>query len=281
MKYAFDTLVEVQFKHSYFSDTVFNGFNINVSNNTLTTLNKMGLLFKAFTGGFYILYDKNFGNTPRTRDNVLNENITFEFTLTLKDPNFYTYTANLPDQISDSMYYFHNSLAAVAGAPNANTLHADEFVSEKDVHKLWYFKEKFFTKPFAKLDLTVNPGLEPQYYISFMARATYWRYILMSDYLQNLNSPAIIASDNTNVFGTPLEINLPDDRTVCGFVSADKLTLSQRYGGKTFQLVENYETGSSKYKVVMRALASPDINYISRIPLKDTNPVNYSDIFIY
>jgi hypothetical protein len=280
MRYAFDILTEVHFKHSYFSDAVFNGLGISVSNNTLNSINNLGLMFKPFKGGFYILFDQNFANKPRTREEVLNENLTLEFTLTLKDSDFYTYTANLPEQINDSIYYFRNSLKTTPDTADTNMLHSEEFVSNKDVYKLWYFKERFFNKPFAKLDLTLHPVFETLYYINFKARATYWRYILMSDYLQNLNNPAIIGSDNVNVFGAPLEINLPNNTTVCGFISEDELDLSQQ-PGKTFQLVENYVNGSSKYKVIKRALPLPDVRHISRIPLKDFNLVNYSDILIH
>lgn len=280
MRYAFDILTEVHFKHSYFADAVFNGLGINVSNNTLNSINNLGLMFKPFNGGFYILFDKNFANKPRTREQVLNETLTLEFTLTLKDRDFYTYTANLPEQINDAIYYFRNSLTATPDATGTGRLHSEEFVSNEDVYKLWYFKERFFNKPFAKLDVTLHPGLETTCYINFKARATYWRYILMSDYLQNLNNPAIIASDNTNVFGSLLEIDLPNNTTVCCFISEDKLDLSQQ-PGKIFQLVENYVNGSSKYKIIKRALPLPDVRHISRIPLKDINPVNYSDILIH
>ncbi len=279
MRYAFDTLMKVQFNHSYFADNVFNSLSINVGNKTMEVINNMGLLVKVFKGGFYILYDQNFTGKHRTREDVLNENLKFEFTLTLKDPHFYNYTANLPAQINNAIFYFNNSLKIPSASPNTNLLHNGEFVSEKDVYKLWYFKERFFNKPFAKLDLTLNSQLGTNYYINFKSKATYWRYIMMSDYLQQLNNPAIISTDNNDIFGKPLKINLPDDREVNAFVSSVALDLSQ-YASNTFQLVENYETGSSKYRVVIRALPIPDIHHLSGIA-QNNKAFNYSDILIH
>ena len=278
MRYAFDILLQVQFTHSYFVDGVFNGLDVNIDTVTKKAFDNLGLLYKPFKGGFYILYDKTFAKADRTREDVLNEKIIFNFTLELKDPLFYNYTAGLPQQINQSIYYFRNTLKTTAGV--ANPLHAGQFVGEKDVVNLSDKKHHFFKKPFAKLSILVHPALETQHYIGFEARQTYWRYILMSDYLQHLNNPAIIDSKDNNVFSEQFDIDLPDAKKARGFVSTDKLTLSQR-PPSFFRLVENYENGTPAYREVIRALPFPDVKYISRIPITDTNPVNYSDIFIH
>jgi len=284
MKYAFDILTQVQFNHSYFSDNVFNGLDVQVTDQTKRVLNNLGLLYKPYNGGFYILYDKNFCSSPRTREEVLKDNLLFEFTLTLKDPVFYNYTANLPAQIDKSIYHFHNSLNVTPGVPNP--LHKAQFVTAQDVVALSDSRKHFFVKPFAKLDLVTHPELQLNYYIGFEARETYWRYILMSEHLQQLNSPAIIDDTDSNLFGNRLEIDLPDAKKVFGFISGSKLTLSQRSSTR-LRLVENYTTASTKHKDIISFLPLPDVQYISRIPINsadasiDTNPINYSDIFIY
>ncbi|MBS1530499.1 MAG: hypothetical protein JSU01_09340, partial [Bacteroidetes bacterium] len=139
-------------------------------------------------------------------------------------------------------------------------------------------KERFFNKPFAKLDITIQPGLKTEYFIRFQAVETYWRYILVSDYLQELKKPAIIGGDNGAFFGEPSKVTLPDNRQVNAFVSNDKLSLAAG-ATKVFQLVENYDNGSSQYRVVIRALPRPDVRYISKIE-QNTNPFKYSDILI-
>jgi hypothetical protein len=278
MKYAFDILMQVQFNHSYFSDGVFNGLGVTVDSETQKAFNNLSLLYKPFRGGFYILYDKNFAGAERSREDVLKEKVIFEFTLELRDPLFYNYTANLPQQIDKSIYYFRNSLNTAPGV--GNVLHAGQFVSEKDVVNLSDSRHHFFKKPFGKLSIMLHPGLETNYSVNFNVRQTYWRYIFMSEYLQKLNSPAIIDDKETNVFGERFEIDLPDAKKVYGFVSANKLNLGQKQDAM-YRLVENYEPGTAKHKDVIKALPYPDVRYISRIPIKDTNPINYSDIFIH
>jgi hypothetical protein len=269
---VFDVLVKVNFSHSYFSDGVFNGFTINVTDASNKVLNNHDLIMKPFNGGFYILYNQNFASTTRTRQDVLNENLTLDFTLVLSDPLFYNYTADAPAQIDQSIYFFNNTLNKNGG------LQVGEFVSESDVQPVSYFKERFFVKPFAKLTLAINGDLQNEYTIKFKARSTYWRYILMSNYLQELNSPAIIDADSANAFGVPAKIDLPGNRQVNAFTSGQTLQLSQR-PVKVFQLAENYESGSAKYKVVIRSLPYPDISAISRLPNNSSS--NFSDIFIY
>jgi hypothetical protein len=296
MRYAFDTLANVQFSHSYFSDNVFSGLTVNVPASTRGVLNNLGLLVKPFKGGFYVLYDQNFGGNPRTRDEVLNENIRLEFTLSLNDPYFYSCTSGLPGQIAGSIYYFHNALKALSAWPESSLLHALEFVSESDVYVFKYFKAPFFNKPFAKLDLNIQPGIANEYFIRFKARATRWRYILMSDHLQDLKGPTILVNGDSGVFDTVSKIKLPDNRDVIYFVSKEELSLSQ-YATSTFQLVESNGTDPSRYRVIIRALPVPDIRLISRIPIPPPpgnspadgepgspaalNQNNYSDILIH
>ncbi len=276
MKSIFDTLVTIRFSHSYFGGGIFSGLNLNVRPQTVESAKNMGLLIKPFSGGFIILYDQAFGGRNRTREDVLNENLRLEFTLNLTDPHFYSYTAGLPPQIDNSVYYFNNSASA---QNDTGLLHKAEFASEKDIYKVWYFKERFFNKPFAKLDITTYPGLKTEYFARFQAIATRWRYILVSDYLQQLKKPAIIGGDNGKVFGEPLKVTLPDNRQVSAFVSDNELSLAAD-AAKVFQLVENYENGSSQYRVVIRALPRPDVRLISKID-SQSNPVNYSDILIH
>ncbi|MBW4891599.1 hypothetical protein KXQ82_17870 [Mucilaginibacter sp. HMF5004] len=278
MRFAFDILTQVKFSHSYFSDGVFAGLDVNMDIATKKMMDNLGLMYKPFKGGFYILFDRHIVSTERKREDVLTEKVIFNFTLELKDPLFYNYTANLPQQIDKSIYYFRNSLKTTPGV--ANPLHNDEFVNEKDVVNLSDKRHHFFKKPFAKLSILVHPELETHYAINFDVRQTYWRYILVSDYLHKLSNPAIIDDKDGNIFGEQFDLELPDTKRVRGFVSANKMALSQRQA-KMFRLVENYETGAAKHKDVIGALPYPDVRSISRLSVNNTNPANYSDIFIH
>jgi hypothetical protein len=271
MQSAFSILTKVNFSHSYFYNGIFNGFSIKATDRTNKILQNYDLIMKPFNGGFYILFDQNFAGSTRTRENLLGEKLTLDFTLVLTDSLFYNYTESNPTQIDQYIYLFTNSLNF------AGSLHAAQFVAENDIQPLSFFTEQFFVKPFAKLILALNSELQNEYTINFNAKSTYWRYILMSNYLQELNNPAIIDTDSTNAFGAPSKVDLPGNQQVNAFTSGKALQLCQR-PVKAFQLAENYESGSSKYKVVIRSLPYPDIKAISRLP---NSTSNFSDIFIY
>ncbi|WP_448699252.1 hypothetical protein ACFGVR_19985 [Mucilaginibacter sp. AW1-3] len=270
---VFNTLTKVNFNHSYFADGVFNALAVNVSDDTFRQMNNYGLFVKPFKGGFHILYDENFGGLARTREGVLAENLILQFTLILKDNLFFNYTADVPEQPAKSVYYFSNKQK-----PEGGLLHAGDFVSIADVLAVADLKQQFFVKPFAIIELQITPDLQTECAIKFQSRSTFWRYILMSNHLQQLNSPAIIDSDSSSAFGEPLTVSLPGNKEAKAFVSGNQMQLSQ-YPAKTFQLAENYQEGSSKYKVVIRALPQPDISTISKI--SNHNTTNFSDIFIY
>jgi len=270
---VFSTLTKVNFNHSYFADGVLNALAVNVSDAASRQMNNNGLFLKPFKGGFYLLYDENFGGTTRTRESVLSEKLTLQLTLTLKDSLFFNYTADVPEQLSKSIYYFSNQTVSQTGL-----LHAGDFVSAKDIVAVTDVDQQFFVKPFAILELALTPDLQSDCFIRFQSRSTYWRYILMSGHLQQLNSAAIIDGDGGSAFGESLNVTLPGNKQVKAFVSGSQMQLSQQ-PVKTFQLAENYQEGSLKYKVVIRALPQPDISAISNIP--NHNSINISDIFIY
>lgn len=270
---VFNTLTKVNFNHSYFADGVFNALAVNVSDDTARQMNNYGLFLKPFKGGFHLLYDENFGGVARTRQGMLSEGLTLQFTLVLKDNLFFNYTADVPAQPGKQVYYFSNKQKIAGGL-----LHTGDFVSTEDIMAVADMQQQFFVKPFAILELQLTPDIESECFIKFQSRSTFWRYILMSNHLQQLNSPAIIDSENSSAFGQALSVNLPGNKEAKAFISGNQIRLSQ-YPAKTFQLAENYQEGSSKYKVIIRALPQPDINAISKLP--NNNSINFSDIFIY
>jgi hypothetical protein len=64
------------------------------------------------------------------------------------------------------------------------------------------------------------------------------------------------------------------------FKSKEPISFTQN-SQKVFQLVDNYDADSGRYKVVMRALPSANPNYITLVEDKNTHNLNYSEIFIH
>ncbi len=276
MKYSFETLVSVSFYHSYFSNQAFGGFIIEPSKSTSHELLNNGLLLKKYSGGFHILYDSNFAGSARSREDVLKTPLTCQFILRLGDKGFYNYTEPVEGDINRSIYYFHNTFGNGPGLKRS--LHSDKYVTVKDLFPLDSFGEKFFVKPFAKLDLTLSEDLETIYSITFKAKETYWRYILVSDDLRSLNSPAIIDSENLEFFEGPEKLPVKGKEMIA-FRSKSPISFSQD-AKNIFQLVDNYDAGSGRFKVVMRALPSADPNNVTLIE-SNTRNLNYSEIFIH
>lgn len=276
MNYAFEILVSVSFNHSYFSNDIFEGFAVEPSVSTSRQLLNNGYLLKMYRGGFHILFDKNFAGGTRTREEVLSSDITLEFILRLSDRSFYNYTEPVDGDINKSMYHFSNCFK---NESIKKSLHTGQYVDVKDLHPLESFEEQYFVKPFAKLDLKIGMGLESSYTIKFKAKETFWRYILVSDNLKSLNNPAIINSSNAEAFDGPEKLPVKGKDTLA-FKSKSPISFNQE-ALHVFQLVDNYDADSGRYKVVMRALPSADPNHISVIESNNTQTLNYSEIFIH
>ncbi|MGV3685020.1 MAG: hypothetical protein ACO1NS_05295 [Daejeonella sp.] len=278
MNYRFETLVTVYFRHSYFSDQLFGGFIIEPSDRSLRKLLNHGLMLKPFNGGFRILFDVNFAGGSRERSDALRDEVLCECVLRLTDKGFYNYTEPMEGDITSGIFYFHNMLKDSNSLKRS--LHSDSYVTSEDLLPLDSFEERYFSKPFGKLDLLLSAGLEDSYTITFKAKETYWRYILVSDDLKSLNSPAILDSLSAESFEGPETLPVRG-KDALAFRSKSPISFSQK-ARNVFQLVDNYDAETGRYKVVMRALPSADPNHITLID-SDSPPrtLNYSEIFIH
>jgi hypothetical protein len=277
MKYAYEVLVNISFSHTYFSNKVFAGLVFTPSSSTQLLFLNYGLLFKPNYGGFTIAYDANFNGEKRSREEVVSSIVDCRFTATLKDFNFYNYTAIAEKDISKKVFHFYN---AVDDNEVLNkSLHSEEFVSEYDLKNIADFNETFFVKPFAILDLKIAPELLENYSLNFKAKETIWRYILMGEHLQSLNSPAIIDNNGKEPFDGPEYLKFSGTQGLA-FRSKKAISFSET-SVQNFQLVENFDIETGRYKVVMRALPKANPALITLI--KDENTIannNYSEIFI-
>lgn len=277
MRYAYEVLVNVSFNHTYFSSRVFAGLAFTPSSSTQLLFLNNGLLFKPYPGGFRIVFDTNFNNSSRSREDLISDLPDCRFTATLSDTNFYNYTSIEGSDIGKKIFHFSNAEANESLLKTS--IHLGDFVSESDLKALTEIDEPFFVKPFAILDLRIAPGLPESYSLNFKAKETIWRYVLMSEDLQSLNSPAIIDNNGTEPFDGPELLKFSGIEGLA-FKSKQAISFSER-SSQNFQLVENYDAETGRYKVVMRALPKANPEMISLI--KSDNPIennNYSEIFI-
>lgn len=275
MRFSVNTLISVQFEHSYFTH-LFDGFLIRISNSTERELRNYGLHFKPYPGGFKILYDSEFASRERSREEILQTKLVLHFSADLKDSQFFSYTAGDYSNLSNKIFYFSNNQS-----PQSEELHKGELVSAQSLYRYPLpFKDNFFIKPFAKIVLKLDAALPEIYRIKFEAKSAFWRYILAGPITKQLKNPAILDEKAVALFAEPVEIKLPANKTVLAIVSKSPLPLSSRPKA-IFQLVENYKEGENKHRIIIRALPSPDINNISLLPeQKGVETDNFSDIFI-
>lgn len=276
MQASYHILFSVALKHSYFQNNSLECMTIAPSLECIQTLNRNGFLFKPSKNGFTILYDAMIAGRIRTREQALTTEQSLRFYMTLNDPYFYSYTTGFTNNAATELFNFYNR----KNADNTTTLlQAGDFVSGADLIQVKDAGERFFTKPFGRIDLTLSPEQEPEYVIQFKELSTYWRYHLVSDHLKKLKKPAILRG--SEIFEGPLTTELPDASEALTFVSRSPISLSGFANG-TNQLVENFEAGGTKHKIIMRALPSPDFTAISSLKgTSKTDQLTYSEIFIF
>lgn len=151
-----------------------------------------------------------------------------------------------------------------------DNLQQDKFVSEKDIDNRKAFRNKYFSKPFAQVSLLLHSGLKENYTIQFAAKGTYWCYILLSAHVKELKNPAILNKSTKDVFAGPKLVTLPGNRKENAFVSNEPILLTST-PNRSFSLVENYEPGKDRHKVIISVLPNPDINHFSDIIMDKEN----------
>ena len=205
--------------------------------------------------------------------------------LNLLDHGLYNYTDDLPSNIENTIYHFRNfsevkNKDEVTRTPRASLL-AGDHVSEKDADNEPEFMNQFFAKPFGQLSILLHEKLDNNFTVAFAARSTYWRYILVSGYLQELNRPAIMNKSTQAIFDGPVPVKVHGNRVATAFVSKEPITLTSM-ANRSFSLLENYEEGNDRYRVVISVLPNPDARVVSEVtngqPAGDKK--NYSEIIL-
>jgi hypothetical protein len=277
MQAEYHILSNITFRHQYFSNRKLECLSVQPAQGSRMVMQNLGLLFKPFKDGFILLYETS-GNEPDKRKMIATGDV-LRFYLTLNDSNFFNYTDTEIENLAGSVYYFHNNRTDEAKPDAPNRLHSGDIVSKEDVFSCNDMDEKFLTKPFAIIDIYMTNNMKTEYSITFKEKHTYWRYILVSEYFRNLKQPAILGEHY--VFDGPFEVHLPDKREALYFVSTVSIGLSQEAVTR-FKLVENYENGSSAYKIIKHFLPVPGITSVSSFGTIDAKDKNcYSEMYIY
>ncbi|SJZ92511.1 hypothetical protein [Sediminibacterium ginsengisoli] len=280
MNSRFESLFSVQFAHDY-TGGEYHAFSFSPTPETSRDLQRMGLVFKARRDGFSVVYDTIFAGDKREKLALLKEDLVLVLNIANADPDFYIYTAGLdgdPGKIPGrSLFCFTNE--AAAGESPRHQLHEQDFVSERDIITLEDYPETFFVKPFGQCRIRMHEELAGQFVVRFAAKSTYWRYLLVSEHLKELDSPAVINKDTGEVFAGPEIITLPDQRSAIAFRSVQPIILTSK-PNRSFQLVANYDAATGRYRVVKNLLPNPLPGAISAVASSEDEKLIFSEIFL-
>ena len=278
MNSRFDMLFSVLFQHNFFSDARLHFLHATPSAETHVKFLKNGLIYRRVPQGFHVLYDACHAGKERSRDEVLSPEITLHFILANEDPYFLNYTSGFASGFHDRFFFFSNR--RTPSRQRKGLLHNKEFVSADDLMEVKEWEEPFFKKPFGIIQITLDNRLDAVNTIRFDTCATYWRYIIVSDYLKELESLAVIHKETKEAFKGPTAITLPDSKTALMFVSTQAIPLREK-PDKSYQLIQYNDASKQKYKIIKTMLPSPQHTSISRgynSAARGKN--NFSEIFI-
>jgi hypothetical protein len=265
-----ELLAQIHFRHAYFLNNIPNCFSVTPSAETERVLLNHALIFKKSNDGFRLAFEAVNNAQTKTRKEVIASEEILRFVVTLKDELFYNYTQTGTTDILNSCFHFHNF--------NSNSderLHTSEYASAADCVDEQLFKNESVTKPFAYIELKLSNLVKEVYYIHFREKETYWRYLLVSDYLQTLVNPAILNGSIT--FTGPVPVLLPNDSKALVFESTKPIGIKQKQES-VFQLVESYNSELKKGRIVIKMLPYPDVKNISKIFFGENK--EYSEIIL-
>lgn len=281
MATQYETLFSVSFGHEYFGNDVYSGFKISPTAETQNDLLRYGFIFKENLGGFLVFYDSHFQGNLRSRENALKSAISLVFNIINVNANFITFTGGITDNVdldvSKQIFCFTNQPFGTDGC--RNSLQEKDYVGTSEMIHLADYPEKFFSKPFGQIRILLCDSLEKSFKISFAAKSSHWRYLLVSDFLKSLASPAIINKVTGELFIGPDTLQISGMGEVLAFHSAAPI-MSTATPNKSFQLVENYEADSGKFRVLFGILPNPIPGSISKLPGLESGEIKFSEIFL-
>lgn len=154
-----------------------------------------------------------------------------------------------------------------------------------EISRIYYNPKQIWKKPIGIIeiftDILYNQFTEKgkvEYLVNFNNRETIWKYFLVDPVYQKFNNLSIINKGKEKIFGSPVKQLINQNLGALVFESINKIPLSE-LSEENYQLVDNYDNGSGKGKIILKNLARPSPEQLFR----DENRLNetiYSHIYI-
>lgn len=276
MQLISEPLFSVAFRHNYYQDNSCRFLKTVLAEETNSLMKRYGLIIKLHESGFRIYYESWFAGRERTYEEIKQFPLILKILLINTDIYFYNYTNGFTDHaVSDTVLCFRNN-------GDDGRLHTDVFAgSSSAASEVVELLPGNFRRPFGVIYFNLQEVQPIDYYIQFDAKKVYWRYVVATQHLRDLENPAIINKADQSVFDGPVSCELPDQRNALLFTSGSPLKVSEQ-SDRNFQLVESYNINSGRQKVVIQMLPNPNVKHISAInggaDKKDGVP--YADVIL-
>ena len=262
MNSAYQLLFRINFYHTFFTNGKFTNVQLRPDSLTENIFKNYDLILRKEVNGIAIFFAEQFADSPRSREQVLADNLLFNFRISCGDVNIFNYTDHMPSVIEENLLYFKYPFIFRSTQPGL--MHSKECVSELDLKNNLTLEQPYFSKPFGHIQITTDPNLPSDLKIQFFAPTLYWRYVIYKPHLLEFEGLAI-ANKNKSIFFTgPTNIILPNGIAAIAFTSPTAMQYKE-HPDVNWQLLEQYREGESMGRVIMPSLPVPKNNLISNL----------------
>ena len=232
------------------------------------------LLSRKTINGIYVFYDLKRAETLQLYADGHDYPLNFIFKTFSRDPLFQNYTD--PPSYKEGAILYLDNRDVKADKTGRLRLHDENYVAEKDFKKLGSpLVEEVLDKKdmLARPAFIVNIGITQKesslldkplktncknYYLSFGARQTFWKYYLLGSLERK--KAYIVDLENKTIFESVGRESLSDNRSALTFRSKTPIPLQDRYDWR-FQLREKCPEGE---KVLIKRLPVASADQVSR-----------------
>ncbi len=268
MRQEYTVLFNILWQHDFYAGTMPSLFAVMPAEETVHLMKRHQLTYKTYANSLSVLFDQSLAPSEDARETFLQQPLLLTFFLYCNDPYLLNYTDGLQNlQVGKQLLHFYNN--------NDDLLHKATTVSDVDIVPIHLFLRGLLGPvPMAVMEIRLKPGMPKDLHIHFKSLATIWRYVVVTGHLRQLAAPAVINKESKEPFVGPELLVLPDNKQAVCFRSPKPIQLAYRCA-QSFQLVDNYDAVTKKYKVVLQSLPVPDVTKLSVISRE-----RYSEIII-
>lgn len=286
---AYLPLFSIAAEHTFFSTGLCEQLEYVPTPQSASLLKRAGILTRKTTHGIQAFYDESKTEALELYVTNRNEPFCLGFKVISNDASFTNYTA--PSiQRSDAVLYF-DSRRIKSKKVGRKRLHTTDYVSEANFEKLdsavvvdLLDKKDKLVRPHFLVNICVNAiptfpsrgsgnAQSNDYYLTFQARQTFWKYHLLGDIAKQNLSVADV--DGKTEFEPAGNASLPDARAAITFRSTTPIPLRETFD-RRFQLREN---GTGNGKVLIKRLPVASAFQINTETVEQQTTI-VSDIYI-